>query len=289
MMTGKVGGFDRIVVNTNDSWAVAQNLSRHTVAFGDLDKPLKRMTSGVLVSIEGHLFVATAAHAMPSQPAGRLSFVVLKSDAIDAGVLPILRFGKSESEWPDVGFLELDPAGALPVLCKEAIDLSRISLRGPGHPDCRCLLFSYPPELMRTGQTDLSQLRQTFRPMCYSNAPIKPDHWPKVFSPDPVSDQAVDIFLPYDPEKEIWHYEENKRGDNLPEPRGAAGGGLWQGSPTKVELWNAEGVQLFGIQSRWNEKEKHVRGCQISHWLRLVHEHYSDLRPALLVAFPELV
>ena len=280
--------FDRIVVNTNDSWAVAQNLSKHTVAFVDLNKPLERMTSGVLVSIDGHLFVATAAHAVPSQPGGRLSFVVPKTKAIDAGTLPILRCGKIESEWPDVGFLELDPAGALPVLRKEAIGLDQISLRGPGHPECRCLLFGYSSEMMQTEQTDPSQLHLTFRPMCYSNAPIKPENWPNVSSADPASDQTVDIFLPYDPEKEMWYYEENEGDDNLPEPRGATGGGLWQGSLTKVELWNAEGVQLIGIQSRWNEKEKYVRGWQIIHWLRLLHEHYSDLKPALVAAFPEL-
>ena len=110
-MTRKVEDFDRIVVNTNNSWAVAQNLSRHTVAFVDLNKPLERMTSGVLVSIGGHLFVATAAHAVPSQPGGRLSFVVPKTKTIDAGALPILRCGKIESEWPDVGFWNLIPQG----------------------------------------------------------------------------------------------------------------------------------------------------------------------------------
>jgi hypothetical protein len=285
----KVEDFHRIVVNTNDSWAVAQNLSRHTVAFADLNKPLERTASGVLVSIDGHLFVATAAHAVPFQPGGRLSFVVPKTKATDAVALPILRCGKSESEWPAVGFLELDPAGALPVLGNEAIDLDQISLRGPGHPECRCLLFGYSSELIRTEQTEASELHLTLRPMCYSNAPMKPENWPKVSSADPASGQLTDIFLPYDPEQEMWYYEENEGGGRLPEPRGTSGGGLWQGSSTKVELWNAEGVQLIGIQSRWNEQEKFVRGCQIVHWLRLLHEHYRDLRPALLAAFPELV
>jgi hypothetical protein len=96
----------------------------------------------------------------------------------------------------------------------------------------------------------------------------------------------VDIFLPYDPEKEIWYYEENEGDANPPEPRGAGGGGLWQGTPTKVELWNAEAVRLIGIQSRLNEKEKYLRGCQIIHWLRLLHEQCNDLRPALVAAFP---
>jgi hypothetical protein len=124
--------------------------------------------------------------------------------------------------------------------------------------------------------------------MCYSNAPIEPEKWPNVASADPASDCTVDIFLPYDPEKEMWYYEENERDDNLPEPRGASGGGLWQGSLSKVEHWNAEGVQLIGIQSRWNEKKKYVRGCRIIHWLRLLHEHCSDLRPTLVAGFPEL-
>ena len=142
--------------------------------------------------------------------------------------------------------------------------------------------------MMQTEQTDPSQLHLTFRPMCYSNASIQPENWPNVSSADPASDQTVDIFLPYDPEKELWYSEENEGDDNSPEPRGASGAGLWQGSMTKVELWNVEGVQLIGIQSRWNEKEKYVRSCQIIRWLRLLHEHCSDLKPALVAAFPEL-
>ena len=205
--------FGRIAVNTNDSWAVAQNLSTYTVAFVDLNKPRERMTSGVLVSIGGHLFVATVGQAVPSQPEDGLLFVVPKTKAIDAETLPILRCGKSKSEWPDVGFLELDPAGALPVLRKEVIDLDHISVRGPGHPECRCLLFGYSSEMIRAERTDPSQLQVTFRPMCYSNAPIKPENWPNVSSADPRSDETVDILLPYDPEKEMWYYEENEGDD----------------------------------------------------------------------------
>jgi hypothetical protein len=115
-----------------------------------------------------------------------------------------------------------------------------------------------------------------------------PENWPSVSSADPASGQPVDIFLPYDSEKEVWYDDENEGDDNLPEPRGATGAGLWQGSSTKVEHWNAGEVQLFGIQSRWNEKEKYVRGCQIIHWLRLVRDNYHDLRPALVEAFPGL-
>ncbi|MHB8900578.1 MAG: hypothetical protein ACYC6Y_17635 [Thermoguttaceae bacterium] len=166
--------------------------------------------------------------------------------------------------------------------------MDRISVRGPGHPECRCLLFGYPSEIFETEQTDPSQLHLTFRPMCYSNTPMEPENWPHLSSTDLAPHQAVDIFLPYDPEKEMWHYEESEGDNNVIEPRWVSGGGLWQGSQTKVELWNPEEVQLFGIQSRWNGKGKYVRGCQIIHWLRLLHEYYSDLRPALVAAFPEL-
>jgi len=287
-MARKVEYFDRIVVNANASWAVAQNLSRHTVAFVDLEKPLERMGSGVLVNIDGHLLVATAAHAVPFQPGGQLSFVLPKTQAIDAGALPILHHGKIESEWPDVGFLELDPEKTLSILGKEPIGLDRIGLLGAGDPERPCFLFGYPSEMARTKEAGTSELHLTFRPMCYSNAPIKPEKWPNVSSADPAPDQAVDIFLPYDPAEEIWYYEENEGDDNLLEPRGASGGGLWQGFGDHGQPGSAENIQLFGIQSRWIEKEKYVRACQIIHWLRLLHEHYSDLRPALVAAFPEL-
>jgi hypothetical protein len=287
-MDQKVVNFDEMVVNTNVCWAVAQNVSRHTVAFMDLERPLERMASGVLVTIGGHLFVATAAHAISSQPGEQLSFVLPKTKAVVAGTLPILRRGKIESEWPDVGFLELDPEGALSALGKAAIDLQRIRLLGPGDPKRPCFLFGYPPDVLQAKQADTSEPHPTIRPMCYSDAPISPDNWPNVPSADPPSKQALDIFLPYDPGEDHWYCEKNEGHETVPEPRWTKGGGLWQGFGGETQFGRAENVQLFGIQSRWSEKRKYLRACQIIHWLQLLHEKYSDLRSALVEAFPEL-
>ena len=286
-MDKAIENFGGIVVNTNACWAVAQNLSRHTVGFVDLQRPLERMASGVLITVGGHLFVATAAHAISFQPGEQVSFVLPYPKGV-SGALPILRRGKIESEWPDVGFLELDPEGALPALRKSAIDLHRIGPLGPGDPNRPCFLFNYCSDKRRPKRGSTSEPHLTFRPMCYSHAPLNPDNSPSVSSADPPFDKSVDIFLPYNRWETTWYCEEHEGNVHGPEPRWANGGGLWQGFGDEGKFGRAENVRLFGIQSRCSRKSKYMRACQIIHWLHLLHEQYSDLRPALVAAFPQL-
>ncbi len=104
----------------------------------------------------------------------------------------------------------------------------------------------------------------------------------------PDADAAIDIILDY-PAGDSATKRLDKEGPfALPDPSGMSGGGLWdQGFETQL-IWKPEGASLMGIQSAWHPKERYVRAVQIIHWLRLVHQHYPDLRNILEERFPEL-
>ena len=70
-------------------------------------------------------------------------------------------------------------------------------------------------------------------------------------------------------------------------PGGTSGGGWWQGENVD-SVWSAEKICLIGIQSTFNEQKKYIRGCQIHHWLRLLHKNEPKLRKTLKKAFKGL-
>ena len=278
---------DMVGADRNVSWAVALNLRLFSVAFVDVEKLDAGTGSGVFVRIEGHLFVATAAHVIPRHPQRRLAFVQRRTSRIQPGAVPILRDGKSESGWPDVGFLEVDPERTLSIVEKDAVGIDRINPSGPGDPGERCFLCGYPSDMILQRQVG-HLLCSTFTPVSYCNVPITPDMWPSVPKDARPPDAAVDMFMTYDLNEEMERYEENKgHYDTLTRPEGTSGGGLWQARPS-VGLWSAERTALIGIQSSWKEEKKYIRACQIIHWLRLVRENYDDLAPSLVKAFPSL-
>ena len=286
-MTGNRDDRNNLLFDTT-ARAVIDNLSKLHVAFVDVREKPERVASGVLILVEGHLFVATAAHVIPTSPETRLAFASRTTRDLEPGRPAVLRYGKHASGWPDVGFLELAPETALSTLTKEAIGLERITLRGPGDPDQRCFLCGYPSELIRLSRPSKHVGHLSFKGMCYTNTPISPTRWPRVSSADHPTDPMVDIFLPYDQAEEMCYHEENEGHDRLEEPCGMSGGGLWQAAPCENNVWSPEQAQLFGIQSAWSKERKYVRACQMAHWLRLICDHYSDLRPTLVERFPDL-
>ena len=286
-MTSNMDVGNDLLSNTSGR-AVIDNLSKLHVAFVDVREKPERVASGVLVLVEGHLLVATAAHAIPTSPETRLAFASRTTRDLEPGRPAVLRYGKHPSGWPDVGFLELAPEAAVSALTKEAIGLERIGLRGPGDPDQRCFLCGYPSELIRLSRPSKHVGHLSLKGDCYTNFPISPTTWPSVSLDDHPTDKMVDIFLPYDQEEEMCYHEENEGHDRLGEPYGMSGGGLWQAAPCGNSVWSPEQVQLFGIQSSWSKNRKYVRACQVVHWLHLIYEHYCDLRHTLVERFPDL-
>jgi hypothetical protein len=277
---------ERARINSKVFSAVADNLIRCTGAFVDLENDSGG--SGTFVDIDGRLFVATAEHLVPANPRGRLGFVTTTERNVRESVFPILGFATA-GKWPDVAYLEL-PAEVAATLGKTPITLDRVSPRGIGSHDVMACLVGYPGELIRKKGYRLADGNQRidcdFSMVFYPGLPLRQRYWPKSLSPR--TSKNNDLFLPYDLGTEL--YEPPGRGfpDRLAKPQGTSGGGWWQGTDSDGKIWHAERVQLFGIQSRWSERGKYIRGCQIHHWLRLLYEHEPDLRETLRVAFPQL-
>ncbi len=278
---------EQAVHNINAIEAVSLNLRWFSVAFLNISKEEMPVSSGVLVHLGDHLFIATAAHCIPDHPDKRLAFISTEIGPIKTQILSIRQHGKIVSKWPDVGFLELDNTDILSFLGKKSIGLDRLGIGRCGDPNRLCYLYGYPAALVKTkrGQTAIDF---DFTPMCYTHVPIQPDKWPQLSTDDPESSRMVDIFLPYDHDEEMWQFKNDAEENKLVDAFGTSGGGLWQGNSNGDQVWSAETIQLIGIQSRWSKKKKYIRGCQIIHWLSLIYKHYDDLRPMLLRSFPGL-
>jgi hypothetical protein len=258
-----------------------------TGAFIDIESG-SQAGSGTFITIDGRLFFATAAHTIPANPNGRLSFVTATLSNVDHSVFPILRFATA-GEWPDVAYLEL-PSDVAVTLGKTPITLDRVSPRGHGYQDVLACLVGFPSALMRRDCRPLSsgiqRLDCDFSMVFYPGLPLPPKSWPKSLSL-PTS-KTTDIFLPYDLETELHRPPGRGFPDSLVKPEGTSGGGWWQGVNSDGKVWHAERVQLIGIQSRWSQDRKYIRGCQIHDLLRLMYEHEPELRESLRIAFPDL-
>ena len=109
--------------------------------------------------------------------------------------------------------------------------------------------------------------------------------WSRV---DPPADPLFDIILDYPPGKDTTRLLDTSAPVALPDPQGMSGGGLWDQGFSGNTLWHPEDASLIGVQSSWHPESRYVRVVQIVHWLRLVHEHYPDLRLTLEKLFPEM-
>ena len=199
-----------------------------------------------------------------------------------------MRHGKSESGWPDVGFLEVDPKTALPILEKDALSIDRINPSGPGDSGQRCFLYGYPAKMILQRQAGHA-LYSTFKPVSYSSLPLERNYWPSVSEADPPLDASVDIFMPYDPNDEMCVYKENdgnsasdrterhKRGRTLAEPSVCQG------------VWSADNTALIGpFQTRGKRRRSTSEGarsftgcvwCEIQLYDLMSQQRWSKLSP----------
>jgi hypothetical protein len=246
------------------------------------------LSSGTLVSVGNRLFVATAAHTIPNQPAAEIWVLSSEPRSSAEPYLPIMNRGKAPGDDPDVGFLELDPLAALGYLKKEACPLDWVAVQGVGRPNRSALLIGNPGQYVKPREHVKPGTPGTKYPaivplmIAYYTVPLMESEWPAAPNPDP----SKDIFLDW-PATEAQQLE-SKQSIFLPNPEGMSGGGIWdQGFETDV-LWTVQSARLFGIQSRWHATLRYTRAVQIVHWLRLIHDNYPDLRPLLDQRFPGL-
>src|SRR5688500_1245512 len=89
-----------------------RRIADYAVTIVDLEDG-RRPSSGILISLGSHLFVANAAHVMPRNPGRRLQLLTRTPKSDHEGFPSFVNWGKVKNERPDVGFLELNPSVAL--------------------------------------------------------------------------------------------------------------------------------------------------------------------------------
>ncbi len=270
--------------------AVARNLVKHSVAYviRQASKSFEAtVASGTLVRLGGRLFVATAAHTIPSKPIRTIVFQGDGENRIEGVNVDIMRHGKSAHDHPDVGYFELANS-SLKALSREPIELARLSTKRGGTAGRVAFLFGYPsvwakPVISRRRRTATIPLRSIF----FANFLLARDEWPDIPQGDCPSNWLVDVFMAYPDDEMVVTTDESETripqviGNKLPSPNGTSGGGIWQGTPRRDGLWSAESVKLVAVQSSWLPRQRYTRGVQVHHWLRLIHDEYPDLRDEL--------
>jgi hypothetical protein len=271
-------------------WRVIQNgrpqIARATIAFfGWRDRPIQNGT-GVLLRIADRHFVIAAAHVLDfptihnipcdvsahDQPGPPIPLTFVRH--LCSPIPPSRRRNdphmRNDDPW-DVAVVELTPDLA-----------ARLSetRRFLGLPDLDTAaefsqgiyyLYGYPNVFV---DTDVQARTVQCKYLSYATELYTGER--------DARDSPVDLLVVYS-EGQTFEGE----AVSLPWPHGISGGGVWRlADPAKpIDFWRPEDVRLVGIEHRWRRDRGYVRGTCIRHAVRLIHDHYPDLRPAMRIHY----
>jgi hypothetical protein len=268
-----------------------KGMYRHCVGFvKDIHAADWEICSGVLVQIDNRLFVATAAHCIPAAPSGKVWLLPPRPRRALDGVLGIVNSGKYPGDRPDTGYLELDPSTALTYLqTKEPFPVERLKEMDVEGDYRLVILVGFPGEQVKPDQ---HQGMPGFRAksLGFATSNYRQSEWPQHLPANAApADPAIDMFFEWPNDAQYTIDIETGQSIPLPDPGGTSGGGLWDFSGTKGELWSTEVTRLVAIQSStgpWPGHGNYIRAVHIIHWLRLVHQDFPALQPTLERLFP---
>lgn len=276
-------------IHQHASPAIADDLYSHSVIYlTEWDGGIET-ASGVIVTIEGRLFLATAAHTLRPSANRRLQFVS-KQVGVGALRVPILKQHKLDQDVIDVGVLELADSSELRQLRVEPLPLSRVADMRNGDSSSPARILGYPAEWIKTVKTTAG-VRTGCLAQSLGSFPVNPAHWPAISQETNNPETDRDIVLHFDRNSEFFDYTPELRLPKMPpDPHGMSGGGIWQPRAhlRDGEIWHPERSHLIGIQYDWPTFGRFLRGVQIIHWLRLVADTFPELSDSLNSRFPRL-
>lgn len=243
-----------------------------------------QVSSGTVLEIASRIFVATAAHVIPSNPEGRLWLLPDQPRSSREGRLGFESFGRHPDY--DVGFLELTPSAMreqLPRIIPSS--LQAIRLLNSGSTSSLSTLVGNPVQFIRS-EHFRNEPAIGLRVIAFTTIVRAVEDWPTPPSGNRPADQGVDVFFDY-PNQGTERVDTGEE-LTLTSPEGFSGGGLWDGTMRPGEVWSANSVALFAVQSSWNEVERYARATQIIHWLNLIRSQIPELQSVLEQQFPEL-
>jgi len=268
------------------SAVTGQGLHQHVYEFTVciFDEVKKELSSGTLVNIKDRIFIATAAHNIPSRASETLQIL---PDQPRPKHLGTLRPGWSGTDrTQDVGFIEIDPAAfAVYFPGKQCCSLGRISIMGIGDPAQLMVLVGTPVQFVESNPTDVGP-PFVANQIAFTSTVLNQTQWPSNFKGGRAIDPAVDVFLDY-PAAGITKLDTGEP-LQLTTPHGFSGGGMWSSQMTSGEFWSPDMSQLFAIDNSWDDIQRIVRGTQIIHWLNLLRSKLPEFKEHLERTFPEL-
>jgi hypothetical protein len=231
------------------------------------ESPDDRMGAGVLIDVEGRLFVATAGHCIGDKA------VVLENDfSLPADVrVRILRKGIHPSL--DIGFIELEGSTAIPILNRGECSLGTICLELPRELEM-IHVVGFPEAARQLDDDGLTVVK-------------------KGFGTQFVEAQGNDYLFSYPKvgwtlaaQGSVWTQSTLDK-----TPKGYSGGGCWGFTrPKPSDLFTPEKhIRLYGIQRAWDKAKRQIKCVPIAFWLTFLCLSYPDLRPIIASRFPGLV
>jgi hypothetical protein len=266
------------------SIAATENLYRHTAAYVFTNrKGEEKVASGTLVQIGGRILLATVAH---TSPRSLESIALVKKSRLMTPEPLTCVIRRATSNVADVAVFEIQ-ADAVAIAGLEPIGVERIYDGGPGTSNFKARLIGYPDTWVLPN-TSIPGLR-AFHGLSYGCEPIDPARWVAIRGHSQLFDEHLHVVLEFSRDV-IDCGPKLAVPDGTPDPYGMSGGGLWQRNEAikSNELWTAEGLCLFGIQSSWLTELEFLKAIQIIHWLKLVADEYPDLRDELNDRFPRI-
>ncbi len=281
----------KIAIATESSNALLKHLAAFSVCVYDThdndDPTTWGVFSGTLIRIGNRVFIATASHCVePFTSATRYWVLSDEPRQKSDGIPTVVAVWNTPGDSPDVGVLELDTDSLSKYPLKSPCPVARLKMVGLGRPDRISSLVGCPGQYLQEESVGIAKGLKAVV-ISYNSTPIGTAEWPS-FATSPPLDQDIDVLMHYPSGTNNTTHLGTGDPIELPNPKGMSGGGLWDQGFGVNEIWSTDDAFLFGIQSAWFPTKRYVRAVQVKHLLRLVHQHYPDLRSELDGRFPDL-
>jgi hypothetical protein len=241
-----------------------QSLEFHTVAILSRYNGDQAMGSGVLIDIQNRRFVATAHHCTDEAVILTDGIIIPRDGSMPAPLIPILNKGSNPAL--DIAFLELPQTCTIKTAREHrpcTIDQFYIGNKVP--PDSIIHLLGWPQyRAKRLGPNDISRTLEG-QMVKFKNA------------------DNSRLTFHFAGKAGTWDATGNWTVQDTPSPHGYSGGGCWAITKAKDDEVYAptKTTKLLAIQTHWDT----VGVCTatlISEWVRLIGDHYPDLRAFML-------
>ena len=203
-----------------------------------LDLRTSSVSSGTVIRLGDHVFVATAGHAIPSDPDGRLWIVRRRARSASEGFPGFLKRRRHPNEEIDVGSLEADRDTLIDYLGHDDFcALENLADFGPGRENRGVVVVGAPAQKIRHLTDGVKTHLMGFEMMPYGTPLFGRKQWPEVHPSDRAPDSEIDVFLEYPSECLDVQPNTATGVSALPHPGGMSGGGVWdQGFAAANEL-----------------------------------------------------